>query len=301
MKINKKHLKKIIREEYIKNHRQKTKHLSKLVREAYAETVLFKYPAHCLKEGIINKKQYRAIRRYSLIAESTNPISKTLNEDIGDTIAKVAEKIGTQVGTAGAGIAGGLWRAMYSIAKKIGSSADEAAKDSLNYVINNTDNAIAGAGKLAANAVTGGREAAAALAKAAEQGLDYKQMAQKDPESFLKVYNALKQKLSDMNAPVQSAAIARAALGVFETPEGEDALLHGAEEAGVSAEELKSLMALYVLQSGYVELATRTLEAQGEKEAGHRKDSYEEPEESGPQLVAASRNRLLRIVKKHTR
>ena len=296
MKVTKKQLKRIIKEEYTKLRQERTNKLSKLVREAYAEIQVLNYPKRSLREGLITKNQYLAVQRYKSLNESRSIVPNNIRESIGDTVAKVAEKIGAEVGKGAAGIAGGLWDAMYGVAKKIGAGAAEAAGDTLSYVADHTDEIVAGAGKAIGGAIKGGRDAADSMVKAATDGLDYKEMANEKPEEFLKVYKGLKKKLTDMGAPVQSAAIAKASLGVFTTPEGQEALTHGAEEAGVSPEELKSLMGLFVLQSGYVEAATKALQTKEEEEAGAR-DTGEEEEAKNE----ARRRYARRLVEKHTR
>ncbi len=296
MKVTKKQLKRIIKEEYTKLRQERTDKLSRLVREAYAEIQVLNYPKRSLREGLITKNQYLAVQRYKSLNESRSIVPNNIRESIGDTVAKVAEKIGAEVGKGAAGIAGGLWDAMYGVAKKIGAGAAEAAGDTLSYVADHTDEIVAGAGKAIGGAIKGGRDAADSMVKAATDGLDYKEMANEKPEEFLKVYKGLKKKLTDMGAPVQSAAIAKASLGVFTTPEGQEALTHGAEEAGVSPEELKSLMGLFVLQSGYVEAATKALQTKEEEEAGAR-DTGEEEEAKNE----ARRRYARRLVEKHTR
>ena len=296
MKVTKKQLQRIIKEEYTKLRQERTDKLSSLVREAYAEIQVLNYPKRSLHEGLITRNQYLAVQRYKSLNESRSLIPQNIRESIGDTVAKVAEKIGAEVGAGAAGIAGGLWDAMYGVAKKIGGKAADAAGDTLSYVADHTDEIVAGAGKAIGGTIKGGRDAADSIVKAATDGLDYKEMANEKPEEFLRVYKGLKKKLTDMGAPVQSAAIAKASLGVFTTPEGQEALTHGAEEAGVSPEELKSLMGLYVLQSGYVEAATKALQTKEEEKSGAR--DTEEKEEAKNE----SRRRYVEtLIEKHTK
>lgn len=308
MKISKRHLKKLIKEEYFKLTQEKTDELSRLVREAYAEIQVLNYPKRSLREGLITRNEYLIAQRYNSLNESRSLVPHNISESIGDTIAKVAEKIGAEVGKGASGIAGGLWDSLYGVVKKVGGKAADAAGDTLNYVADHTDEIVAGAGKAIGGTIKGGRSAASSIAKAATDGLDYKAMAKDKPKAFLKVYNGLKKKLEDMGAPVQSAAVAKATLGVFTTPEGQDALAHGAKQAGISPEELKSLMGLFVLQSEYVELATKTAQAEEEKKSGAR-DSGEKEDDKKDKDVdkkedvkeVRARLRALRLVEKHTR
>ena len=99
----------------------------------------------------------------------------------------------------------------------------------------------------------------------AKEGITMEMQAKNSPDAFLATYKALQGKLNDMGVPAGTPDEASASLGIWEAPEGQEALKVGAEKAGVTPQELKSLTALYVAQSKYVDMATK---AQGSMSEG---------------------------------
>ena len=260
MKLTKKQLQKIIAEEYKAVNNDKHE-LSRLVREAYANYTIRTYPKHFLNEGVITKSQYNLIVSGRLDERKKSDKKETADEKgIGDVVADYSVKIGTQVGRGALGVGKGLWNAIFPIAKEVGKAGARLAVGTLRFVGDNIGNALSDAGKIAGDSIGGARDAFKNLRQAAAQGRSYSQMAESDPEAYLTVYRALRKKLLDMGAPVKTAAAAKAALGVFETDEGEAALVAGAEKGGVTPDELKSMMGLFVIQSAYVKTARRAME-----------------------------------------
>ena len=253
MKITKKYLGKIIREETSRHNQRERRKFKKRVREAFARHLVLENPDTLLREGWITKGERRRIHQCRVLAESGRRVDPVLVEDIGDTVAKIAAKVGKESGKAGAGIAKGLWAAIAPVAKEVGKAGISAAGSALKTVAKNAPKAIAAA----ADSVGSFKK----LLKQAKEGSDLEKMAEEAPEEFLAAYEELGAKLKGMGAPVATADEAEAAMGVFETEEGQEALAAGAKEAGVSAEELKTLMGLYVTQSKFVDVATKAKEA----------------------------------------
>lgn len=265
MKITKRQLVKIIKEEMTSTHN--TSIFSEQVRRAYATHLVLNHALFLVSEGYITPREYVRVQRCCILNESTGISDAKLRESIGDVVAKVAMAVGKEVGKAGQGVAKGMWDAIYPITKRVAGAGVEAASDSLAWTRDNIDKVISSAGKLVGNSVKGGREAFGSLKKGVTAGLDYKSLAKKDPEAFLTAYEALKKTLTDAGAPVGTAKTAAAALGVFETEDGQKALEHGAKKAGMSPEELKSLLGMYVLQSKHVDLAVKAKESVKGKES----------------------------------
>ncbi len=298
MKITKRQLRRIIREELISS---KGSDISKLVREAYAETIILSRPKYCLREGIISKKQYSTILQFRSLNESSAPIPKQLQESIGDIIAQWAEKIGEETGKAGAGIAGGMWDAMYGIANKLSGKVTGAVEDTLKWVNTNINKIVAGTGEFISGTIKGSKQAADKIAEGWKEGKDYKQLAKENPEDFLTVYKDLKKTLADMNVPVQSTELAKATLGIWSTPDGQKALKHGAKQAGMDEEELKSMLGLFVVQSRFVPLATKTLQKRKEKEMiGDAKEEQAEQKNENrnrSRKIRVTRSTLRKVIK----
>jgi hypothetical protein len=223
-------------------------------------------PDRLLSEAIISHHDHAKIQRYQRLNEEKIYVTSVLQESIGDIVAKVAMQIGVETGKAGQGIAKGMWDAIYPIAKRVAGAGVEAASDTLAWARDNAQNITSSAGKLVGNTVKGGREAFASLKDGLASGLDYKKLAKKDPNSYVIAYEAIRTKLLSVGAPAKTAKAAAAALGVFETEDGQDALAHGAKKAGMSPEELKSLLSMYVLQSKYIDLAMKSKEAKSKNE-----------------------------------
>ena len=252
MKITKKQLARIIKEETAKHNKLRRRKFSRQVREAFARNLVLTQPDILLKEGWITRGEYHRIHRCRTIVETNQRPSDVLVEDIGDTVAKIAAKVGKEGGKAGAGIAKGLWSAIKPVAKEVGKAGIDAAGGVLKTVASQAPKALAGA----ADAVGGFKK----LLKKAKEGSDFEKMAEEAPEEFLASYEELKKKLEGMGAPVGTAEEAASALGVFETEDGQEALEAGAKEAGMSPEQLQSLMGIYVTQSKFVDVATKAQE-----------------------------------------
>ena len=104
----------------------------------------------------------------------------------------------------------------------------------------------------------------AGLIEKAKEGITMEMQAKNSPDAFLATYQALQGKLNDMGVPAGTPDEAEASLGIWEAPEGQEALKVGADQAGISPAELKSLTALYVTQSKYVDMATKAQGAMAE-------------------------------------
>ena len=253
MKITKKQLTRIIKEETKRHNKLRQRKFSKQVREAFARNLVLYQSDMLLREGWITRGEHLRIRRCRTLVETNQHLSDVLVEDIGDTVAKFAAKMGKEGGKAAGGIAKGLWSAIKPVAKQVGKAGLEAAGGVLKTVADQAPKALAGA----ADAVGGFKK----LLKKAKEGSDFEKMAEEAPEEFLASYEELKKKLEGLGAPVGTADEAGAALGVFETEDGQEALEAGAKEAGMSPEQLKALMGIYVTQSKFVDVATKAQEA----------------------------------------
>ena len=253
MKITKRQLRRIIKEETSRHNKLRHRKFSRHVREAFARNLVLTQSDILLREGWITRGEHLRIRRCRTLVETNQRLNDVLIEDIGDTVAKIAAKVGKEGGKAGAGIAKGLWAAIKPVAKEVGKAGIEAAGGVLKTVAAQAPKALAGA----ADAVGGFKK----LLKKAKEGSDFEKMAEEAPEEFLASYEELKKKLEGIGAPVGTADEAAAALGVFETEDGQEALEAGSKEAGMSPEQLKSLMGIYVTQSKFVDVATKAQEA----------------------------------------
>ena len=195
--------------------------------------------------------------------------------------AKDASRVGKEAGEMAAGAAEGMWNAIGAVASKLGGKAAKAAQNTLKGANKNIPQlydqvaklvgTAAGKAKGAAKAGVKGAAGAigdtaaglAGLIVKAKEGLSLEQMAKNEPDAFLDGYRQLDAKLKKMHPQLaKTPETAEAALGVFESPDGQAALAHGAKKAGVTAAEFKSLVALYVLKSKYVDMA---MKSQGQK------------------------------------
>ncbi len=191
-------------------------------------------------------------------------------KEVGDTeidtkqFSKDAGRVGKEAGEMAAGAASGIWNALAPMAKKLGGGAMKFAKDTASAVEKNLPGALDTVKKVVGDAASAGAGAvgdtAAGLAgmiEKAKEGLSLEQQAKKDPASFLTMYGALQKKLDDMGVPAKTPQQAAATLGIFQSPDGQKALAHGAKKAGVTPAELESLVATYVFQSKYVDMASK--------------------------------------------
>ena len=182
-----------------------------------------------------------------------------------------------------AGLGQGIWNAMAPMAKKLGSGAAKMAKSAVQSAEKNLPDMLASAEKIVGSAVDSAIKGAKGAAKKgaevvgdtahslagmiekAKEGITMEMQAKNSPDAFLATYKALQDKLNDMGVPAGTPDEASASLGIWEAPEGQEALKVGADKAGVTPQELKSLTALYVAQSKYVDMATK---AQGSMSEG---------------------------------
>lgn len=188
--------------------------------------------------------------------------------------AKDASRVGKEAGEMAAGAASGIWNALAPMAKKLGGGAVKFAKGAASEVEKNLPGALDTVKKVVgdvASAASGAvGDTAAGLAgmiEKAKEGLSLEQQAKKDPASFLAMYEALQKKLNDMGVPAKTPKEAAATLGIFQSPDGQKALAHGAKKAGVTPAELESLVATYVFQSKYVDMATKAKASMKESRA----------------------------------
>ena len=197
--------------------------------------------------------------------------------------AKDASRVGKEAGEMAAGLGQGIWNAMAPMAKKLGSGAAKMAKSAVQSAEKNLPDMLASAEKIVGSAVDSAIKGAKGAAKKgaevvgdtahslagmiekAKEGITMEMQAKNSPDAFLATYKALQGKLNDMGVPAGTPDEASASLGIWEAPEGQEALKVGAEKAGVTPQELKSLTALYVAQSKYVDMATK---AQGSMSEG---------------------------------
>ena len=196
--------------------------------------------------------------------------------------AKDASRVGKEAGEMAAGLGAGIWNAMAPMAKKLGSGAAKMAGKALSAAEKNLPDMLATAEKVVGSAVDSAvKGAKGAAAKGAEvvgdtahslagmiekakEGITMEMQAKNSPDAFLATYQALQGKLNDMGVPAGTPDEAEASLGIWESPEGQEALKVGAEKAGVTPAELKSLTALYVTQSKYVDMASKAKGAMAE-------------------------------------
>jgi len=196
--------------------------------------------------------------------------------------AKDASRVGKEAGEMAAGLGTGIWNAMAPMAKKLGSGAAKMAGKALDSAEKNLPDMLATAEKVVGGAVDsaikGVKGAAskgaevvgdtahslAGMIEKAKEGITMEMQAKNSPDAFLATYQALQGKLNDMGVPAGTPDEAEASLGIWEAPEGQEALKVGADQAGISPAELKSLTALYVTQSKYVDMATKAQGAMAE-------------------------------------
>ena len=191
-------------------------------------------------------------------------------KEIGDTeidtkkFSKDAKRVGKEAGEMMSGAASGIWNALAPMAKKLGGGAAKFAKSAVASAEKNLPGALDTVRKVVGDVASAGASAIgdtasglAGMIVKAKEGLSLEQQATKDPASFLATYEALQKKLNDMGVPAKTPQEAAATLGIFQAPEGQKALAHGAKKAGVSPAELESLVGMYVTQSKYVDMATK--------------------------------------------
>ena len=196
--------------------------------------------------------------------------------------AKDASRVGKEAGEMAAGLGAGIWNAMAPMAKKLGSGAAKMANKALDSAEKNLPDMLATAEKVVGGAVDsaikGVKGAAskgaevvgdtahslAGMIEKAKEGITMEMQAKNSPDAFLATYQALQGKLNDMGVPAGTPEEAEASLGIWEAPEGQEALKVGAEKAGITPAELKSLTALYVTQSKYVDMASKARGAMAE-------------------------------------
>ena len=196
--------------------------------------------------------------------------------------AKDAKRVGKEAGEMAAGLGAGIWNAMAPMAKKLGKGAAKMAGKALDSAEKNLPDMLATAEKVVGSAVDSAiKGAKGAAAKGAEvvgdtahslagmiekakEGITMEMQAKNSPDAFLATYQALQGKLNDMGVPAGTPDEAEASLGIWEAPEGQEALKVGAEKAGITPAELKSLTALYVTQSKYVDMASKARGAMAE-------------------------------------
>lgn len=196
--------------------------------------------------------------------------------------AKDASRVGKEAGEMAAGLGAGIWNAMAPMAKKLGSGAAKMASKAVKAAEENLPDMLATAEKVVGSAVDsavkGVKGAAskgaevvgdtahslAGMIEKAKEGITMEMQAKNSPDAFLATYQALQGKLNDMGVPAGTPDEAEASLGIWESPEGQEALKVGAKKAGVTPAELKSLTALYVTQSKYVDMASKARGAMAE-------------------------------------
>ena len=196
--------------------------------------------------------------------------------------AKDASRVGKEAGEMAAGLGSGIWNAMAPMTKKLGSGAAKMAGKAIDAAEENLPDMLATAEKVVGSAVDsaikGVKGAAskgaevvgdtahslAGMIEKAKEGITLEMQAKNSPDAFLATYQALQGKLNDMGVPAGTPEEAEASLGIWEAPEGQEALKVGADQAGISPAELKSLTALYVTQSKYVDMATKSRGAMAE-------------------------------------
>lgn len=185
-----------------------------------------------------------------------------------------ASRVGKEAGTMIGGAASGMWNALAPIAKKLGSGAATAAKsvvksaeENLPSILKTAEKVVGKSAELAGKAVVGATKAGArgigatasgiaGMIQAAREGLSLEKQATQNPQAFLSTYKALHDKLEKMGVPTAPKET-EASLGIWQAPDGQAALAHGAKQAGVTPAELQSLTALYITQSKYVDMATK--------------------------------------------
>ena len=209
-------------------------------------------------------------------------------KEIGNTeidtkkVAKDASRVGKEAGELAAGLGQGIWNAMAPMAKKLGSGAAKMASKAVDAAEKNLPDMLATAEKVVGGAVDSaikGAKGAAAkgadvvgdtahslagMIEKAKEGITMEMQAKNSPDAFLATYQALQGKLNDMGVPAGTPDEAEASLGIWEAPEGQEALKVGADKAGVTPQEMKALTALYVTQSKYVDMATKARGAMAE-------------------------------------
>ncbi len=202
-------------------------------------------------------------------------------KEIGNTeidtkkAAKNAKRIGKEAGELASGIGSGLWNALAPVAKKLGGGAVDMAKDAMKSAVDNLPAALSavekvvgktvdsavkgvkGAAGVAGDAIGDAAHSLAGMIEKAKEGLDLEDQAKNSPDVFLATYKVLQDKLNDMGVPAETPDTAAASLGVWESPDGQKALAHGAKQAGITPAELKAMTALYVTQSKYVDMASK--------------------------------------------
>jgi len=196
--------------------------------------------------------------------------------------ASNASRVGKEAGQMAAGMGSGMWNAMAPMAKKLGSGAAKMAKSTVAAAEENLPAALAtaekvvgasvdtamkgvkGAAKAGASAIGDMAHSIAGMIEKAKEGITLEMQAKSSPQAFLTTYKAIQDKLNGMGVPAKTPDEAAASLGIWEAPEGQEALAAGAEQAGISPAELKSLTSLYVLQSKYIDMATKASAQMGE-------------------------------------
>lgn len=189
--------------------------------------------------------------------------------------AKDASRVGKEAGEMAAGLGAGIWNAMAPMAKKLGSGAAKMASKAVDSAEKNLPDMLATAEKVVGGAVDsaikGVKGAAskgadvvgdtahslAGMIEKAKEGITMEMQAKNSPDAFLATYKTLQDKLNGMGVPAGTPDEAEASLGIWEAPEGQEALKVGAEQAGITPQELKALTALYVTQSKYVDMASK--------------------------------------------
>ena len=189
--------------------------------------------------------------------------------------AQDASRVGKEAGEMAAGLGAGIWNAMAPMAKKLGKGAAKMADKAIDSAEKNLPDMLAtaekvvggavdsaikgvkGAAKKGADVVGDTAHSLAGMIEKAKDGITMEMQAKNSPDAFLATYKTLQDKLNGMGVPAGTPDEAEASLGIWEAPEGQEALKVGAEQAGITPQELKALTALYVTQSKYVDMASK--------------------------------------------
>ena len=240
------------------SHKSRTSRWRFLVQSAYIQHYMANDPKHLYVEGLIDYSDLEMALKYRYRLTESAIDQEYMNEWVG-AVAKAMGKIAIEVGKVGVGVGKGIFQGLVPIAKKLGSEAVDVAMDAKDWTVKNTGGVIDGVKKFVGNTVKGSKEAFATLADMAANGSNFKDMAQEAPEAYLLAFKELTAKIKSMELPTDPKEAA-GALGAFETKEGKKALKYGAEKAGVSPEEMKTLLKSYVGKAKFVEIAVKAKE-----------------------------------------
>ena len=211
MKISKRQLRRIIKEE-------KTANFERIVKTSLVNALV--------SEGLVPRYQV------SILKEARLHESDADMQALEDNIIAQAKKAGTY-GKIGL-------KALSTFIKPIANQAAAVAKGAGKWGIQHIGGAISGVGKFLGSAAGGLTTGAKDLLGGIKDEKGLRKLAEEKPEEFKKIHGSYVEKFKEMGLPVSDAASAAAFIGVSETDDGREAVEAAAKKGGISLDDLNS-------------------------------------------------------------